>query len=83
MIQFFIRKFGVRCDVKWMLKSDKDEFLSAVDNDNNHSKIVLSEHVFDTIQSLYKVMGRHAHLSIMTDFSTTFMLNEQNSPTTA
>ena len=32
----FIRKFGVRCDVKWMLKSDKDEFLNAMDNDDNH-----------------------------------------------
>ena len=31
----FIRKQGIRCDFKWMLKDQKDEFLSEMDSTND------------------------------------------------
>ncbi|XP_072015116.1 uncharacterized protein [Amphiura filiformis] len=30
----FIRKFGIRCDMKWMRKDHKEEFMSEMDNDD-------------------------------------------------
>ncbi|XP_072045771.1 uncharacterized protein [Amphiura filiformis] len=32
----FIRKLGIRCDMKWMLKDQKEEFLSEMNNDDRY-----------------------------------------------